>query len=176
MTRAHRPLLALVLLASVAGCAPEPDAAPEPGAPGPGPAARGTGGARVDVWVVGSEPSPTAPEPSAPPPTAGDDGGAPEAGDMALPLPSTSAQLSWTPPTMNEDGTPLTDLGGYFVYRGLVSPLTKANFAERIDVGNVATYTFTNLAPGTHYFSVATYTTAGVESVLSTEASKTITP
>jgi hypothetical protein len=83
------------------------------------------------------------------------------------------AILTWTPPTMNTDGSPITNLGGYFVYHGTVDPITVAN-ANKIDVGNVTTYTFLHLAPGTHYFAVSTYNTDGVESDFSMTASKVI--
>ena len=33
---------------------------------------------------------------------------------------------SWTAPTTNEDGTPLTDLAGFRVYRCAVTPCTRA--------------------------------------------------
>ena len=43
-----------------------------------------------------------------------------------------------------------------------------------VDVGNVTTYTVSNLAPGTYYFVVTAYDSSNDESSFSNEASKTI--
>lgn len=79
------------------------------------------------------------------------------------------AALSWNAPTMNTDGTPLTDLAGYKVYYG-TKPRTYTN---SIVIGNVTKYTI-NLASGTYYFTVTAYDSTGLESTFSNEASKTI--
>ena len=50
---------------------------------------------------------------------------------------TTSVTLSWDSPTTNEDGTPLTDLGGYRVYYGQYS----GTYTESINAGNVTTAT-----------------------------------
>ncbi|MGB8328245.1 MAG: putative Ig domain-containing protein [Steroidobacteraceae bacterium] len=83
-----------------------------------------------------------------------------------------SATLSWTPPTQNSDGTPLTNLAGYRIYEG---PSTSA-LARTADVANagLTTYLVANLASGTHYFSVTAYNSAGMESNFSPIGSKTI--
>lgn len=85
---------------------------------------------------------------------------------------SGSTTLTWTPPTTNSDGSALTNLAGYNVYYGTVSN----NLNQVIKLANpgLASYTVTNLAAGTWYFSVSVYTSAGVESVLSNSASTTI--
>jgi hypothetical protein len=80
------------------------------------------------------------------------------------------AILSWTPPTTNSDGTPLTDLGGYKAYAGK----TSGNYSIVKDVGNVTTYTVTTLTEGKWYFAVTAYDTSGNESGYSNEVSKTI--
>ena len=80
------------------------------------------------------------------------------------------AILSWTPPTTNSDGTPLTDLGGYKAYAGK----TSGNYTIVKDVGNVTTYTITSLPEGKWYFAVTAYDTSGNESGYSNEVSKTI--
>ena len=77
--------------------------------------------------------------------------------------------LSWTPPTQNSDGSPLTDLAGYNVYYGTSS----GNYTSTINVGNVTTYTFTTLAAGTYYLAVTAYDTSGNQSVYSGEVVKT---
>ncbi len=81
-----------------------------------------------------------------------------------------SAQLSWTPPTANTDGTPLTDLAGYKVYYGTAS----GKYSQSVNAGNVTTYTVPNLTDGTtYYFATTAYNTAGAESGYSNEVSKT---
>lgn len=83
-----------------------------------------------------------------------------------------SAQLSWTPPTQNTDGTQLTDLAGYRIYYG-----TNANsLTQTVDISNasVSTYVIGNLSPATWYFAVKARNTNGTESDLSNLASKTV--
>ncbi len=81
-----------------------------------------------------------------------------------------TATLSWTPPTTNADGTPLTDLAGYKIYYGTAS----RTYSQPIDVGNVTTYFMGGFADGkTYYFAVKAYDTARNESGYSIEASKT---
>jgi hypothetical protein len=87
--------------------------------------------------------------------------------------PADEAILTWTTPTMNMDGTPLTNLAGYYVYHGIINPLTVDN-STKIDVGNVNTYTFYHLASGTHYFAVSTYNTNAEESDLSQVGTKVV--
>jgi len=83
---------------------------------------------------------------------------------------SSSTTLTWTAPTTNTDGTPLTDLAGYKIYYGT----TSGNYTNSINAGNVTSYTITNLTAGTTSYFVATaYDTAGYESVDSNEVVKT---
>lgn len=83
-----------------------------------------------------------------------------------------SATLTWAAPSRNTDGSSLVDLAGYRVYHGTAPGALN----EIITVSGAATtsYAFTRLARGTHYFAVAAYTNAGLESALSTTGSKTI--
>ncbi len=83
-----------------------------------------------------------------------------------------SAALSWTAPTLNDDGTPLTNLGGYRIYKG-TSPSALSQIADIASAGTTS-YVVSNLASGTHYFALSSYTTAGVESARTTPVSKTI--
>jgi len=81
------------------------------------------------------------------------------------------ATLSWVAPSINEDGTPLTDLAGYKIYYGTAS----GNYTQNVDAGNVTTYAFTNLTDGkTFYFVATAYNAAKFESKYSNEISKTI--
>ena len=90
------------------------------------------------------------------------------------PPPTTSgtAELTWTAPTQNEDGTPLTNLAGYKVRYGQ----TPGTLTTIRDIANPATTTVTieGLSSGTWYFTVASYTNAGVESAPTGAVSKTI--
>src|ERR1700690_1811631 len=80
----------------------------------------------------------------------------------------SSVTLTWTPPTTNTDGTPLTDLAGYNVYYGTSS----RSYGSPVNVGNAITYTVTNLTPGSYYFAVTAYDTSGNESAYSNEVLK----
>jgi len=83
-----------------------------------------------------------------------------------------SATVSWTAPTTNSDGTPLTDLAGYRVQYGR----TSGSFDQSAPVNNAGLTSFTvdNLSQGTWYFGVVAVNAAGVESDVSNVASKTI--
>ena len=76
--------------------------------------------------------------------------------------------LNWVAPTTYTDGTPLTNLLGYKLYYGT----SAGNYTNSITLGNVITYTFTNLANGTYYFTATAFDNAGVESAPSNEVSK----
>jgi hypothetical protein len=83
-----------------------------------------------------------------------------------------TAALSWAAPTQNTDGSALNDLAGYRVYHGLsASALTDV---VQVQGTSTTTYTFTQLAAGTHYFAVAAFNSSGAESALSAVGSKTI--
>jgi hypothetical protein len=83
-----------------------------------------------------------------------------------------SATLSWTPPTENTDGTPITDLAGYHILYGtsasaMTMSITVADATE-------TSYVVAGLAPGTYYFAVVAYNSAGMDSSQSNVGSKTI--
>ena len=84
-----------------------------------------------------------------------------------------TADVSWTPPTANTDGSTLTDLAGYNIYYG-TSP---TSLTQKVQVSNVGVtnYVISGLASGTWYFGVTAYTSSGAESAMSNVASKTIT-
>jgi len=103
---------------------------------------------------------PTSPPPASPPPP--------------TPPPATtgSAELAWTAPTKNEDGSALTNLAGYKVRYGQ----SAGALSQLRDIASPATTSVTidGLSAGTWYFTVATYTNAGVESAPTGAVSKTI--
>jgi hypothetical protein len=83
-----------------------------------------------------------------------------------------SATLSWRAPDTNTDGTALTNLAGYYIHYGT----HRGNLDQLIKIATVglSTYVIDNLASGTYYFAISSYSTAGVESTLSASVSKKI--
>jgi Fibronectin type III domain len=80
--------------------------------------------------------------------------------------------LSWTAPSKNTDGSPLTDLAGYHIYYGTsagawTSTITVLDAAE-------TSYVVAGLAPGTYYFTVVAFNADGVDSPQSNVGSKKI--
>ena len=72
----------------------------------------------------------------------------------------TSAVVYWTRPTMNTDGTPLTDLTGYVLYYGTDPTLTV--YTSRLLPAYSLTTTVSNLIPNnTYYFSIASISASG---------------
>jgi hypothetical protein len=90
----------------------------------------------------------------------------------AAPPTTGSAVLNLTPPTQNTDGSALTDLAGFRIYYG-ASPSNLTQLTQ-LPGTTLSSYTVNNLASGTWYFGAKAYTTTGMESALSTIASKTI--
>jgi hypothetical protein len=83
-----------------------------------------------------------------------------------------SATVSWTPPTQNTDGSALTNLAGFRIWYGTGSQAL--NRVVEVSNAGLTRYVIENLSPTTYFFAVTAYTTSGVESVLSSIASKTI--
>jgi hypothetical protein len=83
-----------------------------------------------------------------------------------------SATLSWTAPTQNTDGSPLTDLAGFKIYWGTAS----GNYTNSVTLNGTGTLTYVvaNLTPATWYFSAKAFNSQNVESAFSAEASKVI--
>jgi hypothetical protein len=83
-----------------------------------------------------------------------------------------SAELVWQSPTMNEDGTALSDLSGYVIRYG--RDYGALDQSIRIENPGVTTYVLDNLTEGTWYFSLAAVNAAGVESRPTGYVSRTI--
>ncbi len=77
--------------------------------------------------------------------------------------------LSWTAPTLNTDGSPLSDLAGYNIYYGT----EPGNYSVTIHVDNpgLTTYVVEYLTPNDYYFVVTAINSNGIESRYSGEAS-----
>jgi hypothetical protein len=76
-----------------------------------------------------------------------------------------NVSLMWQAPTLNADGTPLTDLAGYRIYYGR-SAEALSQIADINSVG-ITSYVIGNLSPGNWYFAIKAHNSNGVESDLS---------
>jgi hypothetical protein len=84
----------------------------------------------------------------------------------------STADLSWTAPTKNTDGSNLTDLAGYKVFYGQASPPT---IQWSPNPGAAAlSLTVTGLLPGVNNFAMKSTNAAGIDSDLSGIATKTL--
>ncbi len=80
-----------------------------------------------------------------------------------------NAELTWTAPTKNVDGSP-ANLTGFKVYWGPGS----RNYTQSANVSGAGTTSYTTaLTPGTWYFAVAAVDASG-ESAKTNEVSKTV--
>jgi hypothetical protein len=72
--------------------------------------------------------------------------------------------LSWSATTANDDGSPVTDLVGYYIYHG-TSP---DNMQPQYFSGATKPWVLLSYPAGsTHYFAIAAVNADGVESTLS---------
>lgn len=83
-----------------------------------------------------------------------------------------SAQLQWTAPTRNTDGSPLTNLSGYRLHYGTIA--TDLVNTVQIASPTTTTYTVGNLNAGTYHFGVRALASSGAESALSNIVSKVV--
>lgn len=90
----------------------------------------------------------------------------------ALSTLGSSATLTWQPPALNMDGTPLTNLTAFKVYWGTAQG-TYPN-STHIANGAARTHTVTGLASGTWYFVVTALNASGIESPRSNVWFKTV--
>ena len=95
---------------------------------------------------------------------------------FALPFAVRAAQadLTWTIPTTNRDGSALNDLAGFKVYRRTISTSYDHTTAIADLPATATAYTDTNLPEGHYVYIVTAYDTAGNESYGSNEAGKEI--
>lgn len=83
-----------------------------------------------------------------------------------------SAVLLWNAPTTNTDGTALTNLQGYKIYRGT----SAGNLSKVAEVSKDQTsYNAAVPSSGTYYFAVSAFNGDNAESDLSNVGSKTFT-
>ncbi len=96
-------------------------------------------------------------------------------GGTAVAMVSVSAlgdvNLSWTPPSVNTDSTPLTDLAGYRLYYGAVS----GDYNESLGLlSPSATSRSLSLPSGSYYFAVTAVDSQGNESAYSNEVMRIV--
>jgi hypothetical protein len=103
-------------------------------------------------------------------------------GDMSASLPQFSLDvvqnadgsvtISWTPPTLNEDGSELTDLAAYKFYYGTSS----GNYTEQVRVDNpgLTSFVIENLTPATYFIVATAINSDEVESEFSNETTKQV--
>jgi hypothetical protein len=96
------------------------------------------------------------------------------AATVSAPPPPTSgsATLSWDAPTLNTNGTALTDLSGYTITYG--TSATALTQSVTITDPTATTYTLSGLAAGTWYFAVAANASDGTQSAPTPVGSLTI--
>jgi hypothetical protein len=103
-------------------------------------------------------------------------------GDMSANLPQFSVDVvqnangsvtvSWTPPTLNEDGSTLNDLAAYKFYYGTSSgTYTKE---VRVDIPGLSSFVIENLTPATYYIVATAINSNEVESAFSNETTKQV--
>jgi len=83
------------------------------------------------------------------------------------------ARVTWTAPTLNTDGSPLTDLAGFRVMYGRSA--TALDTSDYVTGATVTSRNLTGLASGTWYFAVRAVNSRGLESDTSNIASKVVT-
>lgn len=94
---------------------------------------------------------------------------------LVFALPATQGtKLSWTAPTQNNDGTPISGLSGYKIYWSTTSGVYTN--AQSKDVGNVLTIPIATVTGSNniYYFVATAYNTTGSESNFSNEVRNTI--
>lgn len=85
---------------------------------------------------------------------------------------STSVTVSWVPPTMNTDGTPV-QLSGYSIHYGVVSGQYSSSLT--VSGATITSAVLQGLTTGqTWYFTVKAIATSGVESDFAREVSKAL--
>ena len=124
----------------------------------------------AEIEIINAAVRNTAPEP--PPPPAPDPDPDPAPPPPPPPPGNGTATLSWTPPTVREDGTPLNNLAGFKIYYGQ-DPNQLGEPPIVLDNAGLTTYMVDSLQEQTTwYFAVSAFDADGRESARSDTASK----
>jgi hypothetical protein len=91
---------------------------------------------------------------------------------VAAAIATNGVEVSWTPPTQNNDGSTLTDLSGYKIHYGTAS----GNYTSSVAVENagITRYSLDSLPKGTFFIAMTAVNTAGAESDFSKETTVTV--
>jgi hypothetical protein len=86
--------------------------------------------------------------------------------------PTGSVALNWTPPTLNTDGSAITNLAGYRIYYG--TSATVLSRTLQVNNAGVSSFVVDGLVPSPWYFAVTAISTVGAESPQSNITTKTV--
>jgi hypothetical protein len=100
------------------------------------------------------------------------DGGGAGRSQLSGPTATGSATLTWSPPSKNQDGTPVGDIAGYCIYYG--TKATQLDHVVKIPNPGLNSFEIKDLPAGTYYFSMTAYTSAGISGLASPLVTKTI--
>jgi hypothetical protein len=90
-------------------------------------------------------------------------------------LGDTTAIVSWTAPTQNNDGTPYTNPGGFRLMYGKTNTEAGLDTSAYVQDPAARSWTSPTLTAGVWYFGIKVFNSMGIEGPLSNIASKTIT-
>lgn len=111
-----------------------------------------------DLYVFVTEAPVITPPPVEPPPP------------VTPPCDCSEVFITWDPPTMNDDNTPLTDLAKYVLYFG-----TSINMQNKVELpAPRSSATIHALKPGMYYFALRAVNAKGAESALSNTVTKVV--
>jgi hypothetical protein len=83
--------------------------------------------------------------------------------------------VRWTPPTTNVDGSPLTDLVGYKIYRSNTIATVPSGVVILVNDPAASSFVITGLSTGPYHFGMKAVNAAGVESLMSATVSRSVT-
>jgi hypothetical protein len=83
--------------------------------------------------------------------------------------------VRWTPPTTNVDGSPLTDLVGYKIYRSNTIATVPSGVVILVNDPAASSFVISGLSTGPYHFGMKAVNAAGVESLMSATVSRSVT-
>jgi hypothetical protein len=83
--------------------------------------------------------------------------------------------VRWTPPTTNVDGSPLTDLVGYKIYRSNTIATVPSGVVVLVNDPAATSFVIAGLSTGPYHFGMKSVNAAGVESLMSATVSRSVT-
>ena len=83
-----------------------------------------------------------------------------------------AATVTWVAPSLNADGSVLTNLAGFHVYYGPDANVLST--LKDVPQSSASSAVIANLNSGTYFFAVSAYTSDGTESELSVVVSKRV--